>query len=78
MTTMIIKGVTCHLTDSTAEEIRRDLEAHEAEQRGWEQDMADLKAAWESGDMSYYSDVYKDIYGFRPWKLGCCPYGAAV
>ncbi len=66
MTTMMIKGVTCHLTDTTAAQVKSDLAAYEAEQRGWEQDMADLKAAWESGDMSYYSDVYKDIYGVRP------------
>lgn len=70
MTIMNIKGVTLHLTDSTAADIQRDLDAYEAEQREWKRDMEDLEMAAavgrETGDWSFYSDVYKDVYGVRP------------
>lgn len=70
MTTMMINGVRFTLTAETAEEIRKAMEAEEAERRATMQDYEDLrdaaKAGWETGDWSYYSDVYKDIYGVRP------------
>ena len=73
MTTMMIKGVRFTVTDTTAAEIKRDLDAYETERREFERDRDDLAnaeaIARETGDWSYYSDVYKDIYGIRPrWK----------
>lgn len=70
MTTMMIKGVRFTLTAETAEEIRKAMEAEEAERRAAMQDYEDLMGAAaacrETGDWSFYSDVYKDIYGVRP------------
>lgn len=47
-----------------------ELAEREAEHNAWLRDMADLDAAWkcgeETGDFSFYSDVYKDVYGVRP------------
>ena len=51
-------------------EFMMEMAIREAEHNAWLQDMADLDAAWkcgeETGDYSFYSDVYKDVYGVRP------------
>ena len=47
-----------------------ELAAREAEEAAWRADREALDAAYqagvETGDFSFYSDVYKDIYGIRP------------
>lgn len=52
------------------DEFMAELAEREAEYNAMLQDMADLNAAWkygeETGDFSFYSDVYKDINGVRP------------
>ena len=56
--------------DAEYEAYMADVAARDAEEAAWRQDMADLDAAYqagvETGDFSFYSDVYKDIYGVRP------------
>ena len=60
MTTMMIKGVRCVLTTETAAEIEREMREIERdrEAREWlnSHDITD----------ELYSDIFKDVYGFRP------------
>lgn len=59
------------LAIEASEAERAEREAIEAEEQArWEYDQQTLRDAEEvgrkTGDWSYYSDVYKDIYGIRP------------
>lgn len=52
------------------EEYMAELAAIEAEEAAWKANMAALDDAYqygvETGDFSFYSDVFKDINGIRP------------
>ena len=60
MTTMTIKGVRFTVTEETAAAIRRELEdaRRERELREW----LDSHTITDEN----YSDIFKDVYGFRP------------
>ena len=69
MTTMMIKGVRCFLSDETAAEIKAELDAIERFDFYERQLMEEEAVARATGDWSVYSDLYKDLYGIRPrWK----------
>jgi len=61
MKTIIINGVSCTLSDRTIAQYERECEEirYEREAREWLADPANR-------DLPEWSDVYKDLYGFRP------------
>lgn len=65
----IIAGCECYLTERTGKEILARLAAEEAEAHLWEA-VRDARHTWEKtgdpADWDYYSDLYKDLNGFRP------------
>lgn len=60
MTTMMIKGVRFIVTAETAADINRELRAEENERKARE-----WLDSHKPGDPDY-SDIFKDVYGFRP------------
>lgn len=68
MKTMNIKGVTFHVTESTAAEIQQELDASAyGDFDFWEQQLREEEAvARATGNWEVYSDLFKSLYGIRP------------
>lgn len=68
MKTIIINGVSCTLSDRTIRAYERECAAIEAERK--ERELLREKELWladpANWDSEIYSDIHKDVYGFRP------------
>lgn len=69
-TITIIEGVTLTATENTIRTYEAEKADHEAAIEWEENAHRWLREAAEAGDWSLYSDLHKDIYGVRPWRLG--------
>lgn len=65
----IIAGCECFLTERTGQKILAQIAAEEAAKNLWNA-VKEARRTWEKSgdpaDWDYYSDLYKDLNGFRP------------
>lgn len=55
-----------YITLTASEDVIREYE-WEQEEREWMAEGVELlRKAYEAGDWDFYSDLHKDLYGFRP------------
>lgn len=66
MERLIIGGCECILTKRTADRYREEVREMEVKRKEREELERIREDAIRTGDWSFYSDVFKDIYGFRP------------
>ena len=66
MEKIIIGGCECILSKKTIRAYKEECAQIEAERREREELENIRQEAIRTGDWSFYSDVFKDVYGFRP------------
>lgn len=69
-TIIIAEDITLTASEKTIREYEKELAEVQAmlEERRWERQMRKaIEEAYENEMWDFYSDLYKDVYGVRPW-----------
>ena len=69
-TIIIAEDITLTASEKTIREYEKELAEVQAmlEKRRWERQMRKaIEEAYENEMWDFYSDLYKDVYGVRPW-----------
>ena len=69
-TIIIAEDITLTASEKTIREYEKELAEVQVmlEERRWERQMRKaIEEAYENEMWDFYSDLYKDVYGVRPW-----------